>query len=292
MSRLPEVLRQYPQPTTVGGPKAELKAREATLPPRAIPAMQEVGFFAHTIQGEAKTFTVLAGEGAAVPTEGWVKLQKVTRFQRASLTVPEGYDPYVLTVPIMFDAIALAKNRPNVEEDIETLEWMAGRAAHGEPVGPPPQVSVYSTDSNGNLTSLIPKQFQTVHGSSQQWYLGPIAFDANPLKASRAVAQQRGITPGDRLRQLATVTLTEIVVTSSAIQEERKAREEVKGKFKTVYTTGTVNTIRRVALSVGSPESWNEILAANQNVTTNPDRTLRNHTKIKVPLAVYRQVAR
>jgi hypothetical protein len=292
MSPLPEVLRQYPQPITAGGPKAEHTALERSLPPRAIPAIQEVGFFAHTIQGEAKTFTVLAGEGAAIPTEGWPKIQKVVRFQRASLTVPEGYDPYVLTVPVLFDAVALARERPNVEEDIRTLEWMAGRAPHGEPVGPPPQVSVYSTDSAGNLTSLVPKQFQTVHGRSQQWYLTGIEFDANPEKASRAVAQQRNITPGDRIRQLATVTLTEIVVTSSAVQEERKAREEVKGQFKVVYTTSTVNTIKKVALNVGSPESWNEILAANQNVTTNPDRKLRDHTKIKVPLAVYRQVAR
>jgi hypothetical protein len=289
---LPEVLRQYPQPTTIGGPKAEHRALERSLPPRAIPATQEVGFFAHTIQGEAKTFTVLAGEGAAVPTEGWPKIQKVTRFQRASLTVPEGYDPYVLTVPVMFDAVALAKNRPNVEEDIETLEWMAGRSAHGEPVGPPPQVAVYSTDSNGNMTSLVPKQFQTVHGASQQWYLGPITFDTNPLKASRAVAQQRGITPGDRLRQLATVTLTEIVVTSSAIQEEHKARDEVKGKFEIVYTTSTVNTIKRVALSKGIAESWDEILAANRNVTTDANRHLRNHTKIRIPLVAYRQAAR
>jgi hypothetical protein len=289
---LPEVLRQYPQPTTSGGPKAEARAREAALPPRKIPVLQEVGFFAHTLTGEAKTFTVLAGEASAVPTEGWAKIQKVQRFQRVSLTIPEGYDPYVLTVPVLFDAVVLARDRPNVEEDIQTLEWMAGRAAHGEAKGPPPQVSVYSTDSNGNMTSLVPRQFQTVHGTSQQWYITGIEFDTAALKASREMARQRGISPGDRVRQAATVTLTEIVVTQSAIQQERKYREEVKGKFKIVYTTSTVNNIKRVAKSQGFPEAWEAVLAANRNVTTSPDRPLRNHTKIRVPLVLYRPVAR
>jgi len=284
MSPLPEVLRQYPQPTTEGGPRAEEEAKEAVF------KLQKVGFFAHTQEGKPKTFTVLAGEGAVTATEGWPKIQKVQRFQRVSLTVPEGYDPYVLTVPVLFDSVARVIRE--IEPDIKALEWMAGRVAHGEAKGPPPQVSIFSTDSHGNLTNLVPKQFQTVHGASQQWYITDINFDANPERAGHTFSQRTGIPVGDRIRQLAVVTLTEIVVTSSAIQEERKAREEVKGKFEALYTTSVVNTIRRLAASIGSPESWNEILAANQNVTTSPDRTLRPHTKIRVPLTVYYQVAR
>jgi hypothetical protein len=255
--------------------------------------LQKVGFFAHTLEGRHRSFTVLANEEGIEPTEGWANLQKVQRFQRVSLTIPEGYDPYAITVPILFDGVARVQR--SVEPDIETLEWMAGRAAHGEAKGPPPQVSVFSTDHQGNLTNLVPKQFQTVHGASQQWYITAITFDSSPtglVRAGLPFSSRTGISVGDRVRQAAVVTLTEIVVTSSAIQEERKAREEAKGRFETIRTNSTVNTIRKVAASVGSPESWDEILKANQNVTTNPDRTLRSNTKIRVPLTVYYQVAR
>jgi hypothetical protein len=287
VSPVPVVLRQHAQPITEGGPRAEEDATNAVF------KLQQVGFFAHTLEGKPRTFTVLADEEGVEPTEGWAKLQKVQRFQRVSLTVPEGYDPYAITVPILFDGIARVQR--SVEADIETLEWMAGRPAHGEAKGPPPQVSVFSTDHQGNLTNFVPKQFQTVHGASQQWYITGITFDGSSAGLARAgepFARRTGISVGDRIRQAAVVTLTEIVVTSSAIQEERKAREEAKGRFETIYTNSTANTIRKLAASIGSPESWDEILAANRGVTTSPDRKLRNHTKIKVPLTVYYQVAR
>lgn len=275
MAERPVVLRQYPQPTTEGGQKAELAAELGPY------VLQEVGFFGHTLTGEAKSFTVLAGEGAPTPTEGWVKLQKVQRFQRTSVTVPEGYDPYVLTVPLLFDAVARTIRR-NVEQDIQTLEWMAGRSPRGEPKGPPPLVMVYSTDSAGNLTNLVPKQFQTVPGASQQWYVGPIALDPNPLRNR----------PGDRIRQAATVTLTEAVNTEQSVQEARAKREEVKGKFRVVHSTKAANTIKKVAVSLGIAGAWKAILEANRGVTTDPEKKLNPGTRIRIPETAYRQVAR
>jgi hypothetical protein len=277
-----EIVGQFPQPTSGSGPSGEREAAEAARPPRAIGSLQEVGFFAHTLTGEARTFSVLAGEGAPTATEGWVKVAKVQRFQRVSLTIPEGYDPYVMTVPIRFDAVALTKRRPNVEAQIQTLEWMAGRSRKGEIVGPPPQVMLYSTDADGNLTNLVPKQFQTVNGSSQQWYLGPITFDPNPLR-------DRG---GDRLRQDATITLTEVVNTEAAIQSQRAIREAVKGKFKVKYTDSAANTIKRVAKREGFPAAWKAILEANRNLGTSGEKRLPNHTKVRIPEVLYRQVAK
>ncbi|HTG23810.1 MAG TPA: hypothetical protein VK681_27500, partial [Reyranella sp.] len=123
MTELPKILRSWPQPKSGSGPKAAKEAKEHALPHRAIGALQEVGFLGLTLTGESRAFTALAGEGAPTPTEGWVKIAKVQRFQRTSITTPEGYDPYVLSVPVLFDAVALTKNRPDVEADILTLEW-------------------------------------------------------------------------------------------------------------------------------------------------------------------------
>lgn len=289
MSELPKVLRSWPQPSSGSGPKAAKALKEAQRPARTIGALQEIGFLGLTLTGESRSFTVLAGEGAPTPTEGWVKIAKVQRFQRASITVPEGYDPYVLSVPVLFDAVALTKDRPNVEADILALEWMAGRfRSNAELVGPPPQVTVYSTDSGGNLTNLVPKQFQTVNGSEQLWYLGPIAFDPNPLR-------DRG---GERLRQAATITLTEVVDTASQAQEAATARAAVKGKFRTVRSTAAADTIKKVAQAQGFPrgalskEAWKTILAANRNLGTSAEKKLRPGTKVKIPEELYRPSAR
>jgi hypothetical protein len=279
---LPTVLQHWPQPTSGSGPRAEHEAKEASRPPRTIGALQEVGFYAqHGLTGETRTFRVLAGKGAPIPTEGWPKIAKVQRFQRVSLTVPEGYDPYVLSVPVLFDAVALTQNRPNVEADIQTLEWMAGRSPRGESQGPPPQVMIYSTDSQGNLTNLVPKQFQTVNGASQQWYLTALTFDPNPLKERR----------GDRIRQEATITLTEIVATESQVQSARAQREAVANKYRTVRSDAAANTIKRIAIREGLPEGWRAILAANRNLGTNAEKHLPAGTKVKIPETLFRQVA-
>lgn len=277
----PKVLASWPQPSSGSGTQTIRAPDEAALPPRAIGALQEVGFYAQPSVGKPRTFTVLAGEGAPIPTEGWAKIAKVQRFQRVSITTPEGYDPYVLSVPVLFDAVAKTKNRPDIEANIAMLEWMAGRPEHGEAKGPPPQVQVYTTDSEGNITSLVPKPFQTVSGSSQQWYITSIAFDPNPLKDRS----------GARIRQAATIELTEIVNTQAQVQEAREAREKVKNKYRPAYTDSAANTIKKIALREGIPEAWKAILAANRNLGTSGEKVLPNHTKVRIPESLSRQVA-
>lgn len=178
---LPEIVRSWLQPPSESGE-----------PKRANTALQEIGFYAYgkTAAGNSReaSFSVLAQETAPQITGGWVKLAKVQRFQRVSVTVPEGYDPRVLTVPIMFDATAprgaevqaaegkVAKAIENgaaqIEENIKALEWMAGREEHpsGEVTGEPPYVQVYTVAKNAkNETipiNLVPSQFQSINGKS------------------------------------------------------------------------------------------------------------------------------
>lgn len=283
----PSILRSWAQPTTKTSRKAEVKAKqtvqEAGLPPRAIPTVQEIGFFGHTPKGEAKTFSVLAGEGAPTVTGGWPKVAKVPRFQRVAITVPEGYEPIEMTVPVLFDAVVKTKDREHVEAEILVLEWMAGRTpnpAGGEIKGEPPYVEVYTTDAAGRQTNLVPKPYQTVPGRSQQWYITDLAFDANPIRSFG----------GERIRQAVTVTLLEIVSSPSLLKRNRESREEVKGKFKTFKTTSAIDTIRKVALHYGVPGAWKAILEANKKLGGNAERKLPEHTAVRVPETIFRQV--
>lgn len=269
--KAPKVVRQWAQPVTGGAI------------PTILPAPQEIGFFGH--QGEEhKSFKVLAGEGSPTLTGGWVKLAKVQRFQRVSITVPEGYDPLTITIPVLFDAVVAKEVQEDIETDILKLEWMAGRTAHPttEIVGEPPYVEVYSLSPSGTQTNLVPKQFQTVPGISQQWYITQLTYDANPLRA----------TDGNRVRQLATIELTEIVLSPTALGRVRKQREASKNKFVTYTTNTQINTIRKVAAAKGVPGAWKAILQANKNLGNNADKHLKRHTKVKVPLTALTQVPR
>jgi LysM domain len=283
---LPRVLRQYAQPTTKGGAKAEQKAKEAGLPKAKNTAAQEIGFFAHTITGATKNFTVLAGAGAPTVIGGWPKIAQVARYGRVAITVPEGWGPIEMTVPILFDATLRTQDRPNVEVEIAELEWMAGRrptVAPEEIVGEPPYVTIYTTNAAGTIqTNLVPRQYQTVQGRSQQWFITDIAFDTNPERD----------TGGERTRQAATVTLLEIISSPSALARNRSAREEVKNKYETVRSTAAADTIKKIALKKGIPASWSAILKANPNLGTDAEKRLRPGTKVKIPLTAYRQVPR
>jgi hypothetical protein len=282
----PRVIRSFPQPASAGGAKAEARAtREESLPAPHISTSQQIGFFGHTQTGENRVVVVLAGEGAPTITGGWVQVAKVKRFQRVAFTVPEGYEPIEMQIPIQFEALLQTKERKDLEQDILNLEWMAGRyplgAGQSELKGEPPYVEVFTVNAEGQQIPLVPLQYQGEPGASRQWFMGSIAFDANPERD----------TGGARLRQKATVTLTEIVSTPSSLQRNREAREQVKNKYNTVYSTASENTIRRIAVAYGIPSSWQAIVEANSNISGG-ERELRIGTAVKIPLSAFRQVPR
>jgi nucleoid-associated protein YgaU len=294
MSKPPTVIRSWAQ----GSPaerafrkqnqaKAAAAIREAPLPPRIATTSQEVGFTG--IKGATvKRFSALAGEGNATITGGWAKIAEVPRFQRVAITVPEGYPPLQITIPILFDAVVKTKNRESVEAEILILEWMAGRpATSAEIKGEPPLVEVYSVNANGAQTNLVPKPLQTVPGRNQSWYITNLAFgESVPNELIRS-------SGGDRIRQAVTVTLTEVVSAPSLIQRRREEREAVKGKFQTFRTTQAIDSIKKVASAgYGKPGIWKAILAANRKLGSNPERELKPGTKVKVPEDALLQVAK
>lgn len=273
------IVRVTSQPLSGSGPAAAKRAKEALLAARAASSSQEIGFFGHTALGEVETFSVLAGDGAPTVTGGWARIALLERPGRVSFTVPSGYDPVTMTVPILFDAVAKTKDRADIEADIKKLEWMAGRSTE-EALGEPPYVEVFTLDDNGNTIALVPEQYQSKPGRSQQWFISGIEFDTEAIRDRS----------GSRLRQAATVTLTEIITTPGVIAKNRKSREAVKNKNETVFSTSEADTIKKVAAREGIPSSWKAILAANRKLGSSAEKHLKPHTAIKIPLTAFRQV--
>lgn len=276
MAEIPEIIDEWPQPIT--GTKVVHK-----VPSTA----QHIGFYAYG-DGKKAEFTVLAGAGSPTLTGGWVKIAKIPRYQRLSITVPEGYDPYVLTIPIMFDATVgdQEKGGRQVEARIKTLEWMAGREVHPstEIMGEPPYVEVF-TYQGTTRTNLIPTQYQSVPGSedndtSETW---KAILSVNPrlgnnpekkLKLHTAVKYPESILKqvpssevplwyitgitydpnplrvrgGDRIRQNVTVELTQIVLSQSALSRAENESAANSKKFGTFKATSTVNTVKKIAV--------------------------------------------
>ncbi len=295
----PRVIKQSAQAVTRGGRKAEQKvrekervsredaarkAREALLPARPELTAQEISFYGHNIRGEGRYIKALAGQGAPTVTGGYAKVATVPRFQRVYITVPEGYDPIVLSIPIQFEAVAITRERPDIEAEILDLEWMAGRyPTKGEISGEPPLVEIYTVNSRvGSQTNLVPKQFQTGPERSQQWYITDIAWDANPLRGEG----------GERLRQAATVKLTEVMASPSARARYLKHDQALKGKPEIVYSSQAAWNIKKIAARERHPGSWPKILKANRNLGTNAEKRLKPGTKVKIPLEIYNEAPR
>ena len=245
-----------------------------------LPKPQEIGFSAYKGSSE-ESFSALAGEGAPTLSGGWVKLAKIQRFQRTSVTLPEGYDPLVLTVPLL---LVQKSGSNSVEDTILKLEWMAGRPAHAhEATGEPPYVEVYAVTKNITPSNLIPRQFQSIGGQAQEWYITQITYDPNPLR-------DKG---GDRIRQLLTVELTEIILSPSAQAAAKGHRDSKTHKYRIYHTSSTVNTIRKVAVAEHHPSAWKAILEANRDKLGNhPDKALPKNTPVKVPETIFAQVPR
>jgi hypothetical protein len=255
-------------------------------PRRAVLPGQLIHFSGHTKLGKHQTFVVLAGDGAPTVKSGWAKIATIDRPGRVGYTVSTGFDPIVLTVPILFDRVAKTADREHIEENILALEWMAGREPNpkgGEVKGEPPYVEVFTRDGHENKIPLIPAQFQSEKGHARFWWITDIEFDSSQEGCKRD-------RTGHRVRQAAVVTLTEIVSTAATIAQNRRARDLVKGKFKTVHSDKAANNIKRIAVREGIPESWKAILEVNRKVAASAEKPLKPGTKIKIPLTAFRQV--
>lgn len=210
-----------------------------------------VGSLTNVAEVATFSFFVLAGAGPPNITAGFVKLNVIDRPQRKGFTVPAGYDPISVDIPVQFESWI---NQPtgqfaitsSVDYDIQQLEWMAGRGKlfatqpdHGvgaPATGDPPLVTVASFDASGNETNLIPPN---LHGVT--WMVTNIVYD-----------QQNTIlgNEGNRRRVPAVISLTEYVASGGTTLDSpttrAKARNAQTGTNKTYQSTAALNTISAI----------------------------------------------
>lgn len=134
-------------------------------------------------------------------TAGYATYQNVARPGQLGINQFQGYDPFAMVAPVQFEATG-AKTGDSVEADITTLERMAGRGNFkGAAFGPPAVVRISVTDAYGKIVPLVSPSYQwsPQNPSAPLWRISGIDWDANPLSNDA----------GKRIRQLATVTLTQ-----------------------------------------------------------------------------------
>lgn len=250
------------------------------------------GSLTNIVEVSSYSFFVLAGDGSPTITAGFVKLNILDRPQRKGFTIPSGYDPITMDVPIQFEAVMAQPTgqfaiTADVEYDIATLEWMAGRGKRfaatssngvGAPAtGDPPLVLVASYDGSGNETNLIPPNVQGV-----QWVISNIDYDT-------AAYRNRS---GDRIRQAATVTLTEFVASEGTTADSptvrAKARNVATASYRTYLSTSALNTLAKMTnFYTGLSTEAAYLAVVNANKATlkvrSRNQTLPAGSKVLIP---------
>lgn len=180
-------------------------------------------------------FHVRAGDTAPTITQGYAQIETIDRSERVGLSVFSGFDPAVMSIPIRFEGIDRdhkhgfqMSDGSGVEHDIKELERMAGRGHFtGAARGPSAIIRVSTTmgGAHSKPHPLIPTNYQwTRHNpSAPLWWISGIEWDADPI---------RNPFTGDRVRQLATVELTQYVrpVSAASVVTRKKMRGRKGGK--------------------------------------------------------------
>jgi hypothetical protein len=160
---------------------------------------------------------VQAGDEPPRIVGGYAEWDIVDRPQRVGLSQFRGYDPITVEIPIRFDNFqaggmaggptGYGAEGLGIEADIRRLERMAGRGLESvNGVGPPGRVKVATTDESGKVVPLLSANYQAhpLNPSPPSWVIAGIEWESGALR-NRA---------GNRVRQLATVTLQQHVSTS------------------------------------------------------------------------------
>lgn len=245
---------------------------------------------------KSRQFTVLAGQGSPQVTQGiGAKANVIDRARRLGYTVPYGYDPIGLDVPIQFESVvpgwkaSSGTGSPqSIENDIQVLYWMGGRGklyaekAEGgvgaAAQGDPPIVRVASFFGGGKAQSnLIPPD---LHGVD--WIVAAVVWDNSDTGSIRNAH-------GDLVRQAASVSLLEYSPAPGAVfaspTVRAKNRNPATAGSKVYRTTAAIDTIalvlqhyahntttaaRKLTLSANAKlkvTSWSKHLPPNTPVT-------------------------
>lgn len=295
----PEVIAQWPQPITVGdSPTPITDARVALEELERELKRARIGLIGtlaalvgtranhrHLVEEVHHVNAICGTEGVTV-TGGFAKWQTVGRRQRIGVSVLEGYDPYTITVPLIFDSLGDPKG---VEDEIEVLEWMAGRGRlfRGRPghsgEGETPLLQIYAASGS----KLVPPECTT---KDIRFVVTNIEFNTCGRDWIQPIREPNGI----RIRQAVTVTLTQYESGGGRGLDSPANRAQVAGKQKHEYRTFTVgdgvNTFRKIAAKLNTNPNRigpaaREIADANPKLGASVDKRLNRGTRVRYPLS-------
>ena len=211
-------------------------------------------------------------------TGGFSKMNIIDRAQRLGYTMPAGYDPVSVDIAVQFEAMTLYDDGYSpemVEDDIQSLEWMAGRGLLYErskvgqaAVGDPPLVQVRSVDEQLRDTGLIPRNIR-----------GLVWVVANLTPGTEVRGRD-----GNRRRALTTISLTQWVGAP-------RTRVKLQDGFQVYSTTITDRTVQEVvvrntSIARGDVDSMRQVLEAcraHQVSVKSYRQKLKAGTKVYIP---------
>jgi hypothetical protein len=245
-------------------------------------------------------FYVLAGDSSPQITDGWAQVQTINRPRRLGFTYVTGYNPIALTVPIQFEALHDENGKwaitPNLEFDIQKLEWMAGRGklwpAGQAAVGDPPLVTVASYDETGKQTNLIPPNMQYTGAPGDiVWWVAGIDYDDSDEGCVRNQA-------GDRVRQKAAVSLVQYnrtphVSGSPSARQKKRLEGSAYQVFHSDQKDDTVaKVVRRHIVEQPSTRIYQQVLALGRQHGVSVRSALQHlpsGTRVYIPTSLLRR---
>jgi hypothetical protein len=186
----------------------------------------------------SQVVNVLAGDSAPRITGGYAKIGVIDRTERAGVSFFQGYDPITIEIPVRFESEDrtgswLGADGAAIERDIGLLEMMVGRGiVAGAAVGAPPIIRLMVRTNAADFVALIPKAYQWTLGNpnNKLWWISDISWDDEAQRNAQ----------GERIRQLATITVTEYVrpdTLSPSAAERVKATTKKPKKKPAKHTT-------------------------------------------------------
>jgi len=168
---------------------------------------------------------VWAGDSPPQPVGGYAKYDVVDRPGRTGLTQFQGYDPITFNVPIRFENVVGGRG-VDIEADIRDFERMGGRGLKENGIGRPGRVRISTTDNYGNSVPLISRNYQAhpQNPNPPLWVVTDIDWDDS---VPDGVLRN---SSGNRIRQLATVTVQQLV--SSGPQGRFNVTASFKGRVR------------------------------------------------------------
>jgi hypothetical protein len=201
---------------------------------------QQADYYRFYSPVEGKEFYALRGDSAPTVTGGYGKWNTIDRPRRTGLTVFAGYDPITMDIPVRFEAYLGEKSGFDVENDIQALEYLAGRgvkAANSQKDKTPPYVAISSFNAAGSTVYVLGNNYtfdDDDNPNPPNWVITGVQWDGDVLFNRN----------GRRLRQTATITLTQYVKPSAGKFGTHAARGP---KTATRHATAKLDTMSKLA---------------------------------------------